>query len=145
MVATRHRAKIVVGVDGSPEADAALRVGYEEARLRGGELVVLHAWQYPPFGPGGNDRRAAEEPLARAVDKLRAEVAGSVPITTRLVAGDARRALVAEAGDAALVVVGSRGLGGVSAAVLGSVGTYLLHHAPCPVEVVPPGVRAAEV
>jgi len=43
--------------------------------------------------------------------------------------------------DAALLVVGSRGLGRVSAAVLGSVSSFLLHHATCPVEVVPPVER----
>jgi nucleotide-binding universal stress UspA family protein len=44
MATTTQIPKIVVGVDGSPEADGALRVGYEEARVRG-ELVVVHAWR----------------------------------------------------------------------------------------------------
>jgi nucleotide-binding universal stress UspA family protein len=126
--------KIVVGVDGAPEAETALRIGYEEARVRGGELVVVHAWEYPLF---------SEDGLARAVDRVRADGDGSVPITTRLVGGDARHALVAEAADAALAVVGSRGRGQVATAVLGSVSSYLLHHAACPVEVVPPAARAA--
>ena len=135
------RPKIVVGVDGSPESDEAMHVGYEEARIRDGELMVVHAWQYPPFGPARDDRRKAEEQPAASVERFRVEADPVVPITEKLVGGDARQALVAESAGADLVVVGTRGLGRVSAAVLGSVSTYLLHHALCPVEVVPPNLR----
>jgi nucleotide-binding universal stress UspA family protein len=138
MTTGTRRPKIVVGIDGSPEADAALRVGYEQARQRRGELVIVHAWMFPPFGPGDDDRGAADEALADAVDRLLSTVDREVPITTRLVGGDARHVLVNEAKDADLVVVGTRGLGRVSSTFLGSVSTFLLHHAPCPVEVVPP-------
>jgi nucleotide-binding universal stress UspA family protein len=141
MAKSQQRPKVVVGVDGSPEADAAMHVAYEEARIRDGELVIVHAWQYPPFGPGGDDRRHAEERLAESVERFRAEVAPIVPITEKLVGGDARQVLTTESADAELVVVGTRGLGRVSATVLGSVSTYLLHHARCPVEVVPPAIR----
>ena len=141
MAESQQRPKVVVGVDGSPEADAAMHVAYEEARIRDGELVIVHAWQHPPFGPGGDDRRHAEERLAESVERFRAQVAAIVPITEKLVGGDARQALTTESADAELVVVGTRGLGRVSATVLGSVSTYLLHHARCPVEVVPPAVR----
>lgn len=130
------RPRIVVGVDGSPESEAALRAAYDEARLRAGELVVVHAWQYPPLGPSGDDRRRAEADLADCVERFRLAADPAVPITEKLVGGDARTALVHEARDADLVVVGSRGLGRVTSAVLGSVSTYVLHHATCPVEVV---------
>jgi nucleotide-binding universal stress UspA family protein len=135
---SNHKPRIVVGVDGSPAADAALRVAYEEARARDGELVVVDAWQYPALGPGHeNHRREAEQTVAAAIDRLHTSTQVHVPITTKVVGGDPRFVLHNEAEDAALVVVGSRGLGPVSAALLGSVSTYLLHHAPCPVEVVP--------
>jgi nucleotide-binding universal stress UspA family protein len=137
MDASGRRPKIVVGVDGSPDADAALHVGYEEARIRDGELVVVHAWKYPPLGPSGDDRGKAEKQLAANVERWRAEANPVVPITEKLVGGDARQALVAESASADLVVLGTRGLGRVSGAVLGSVSTYVLHHALCPVEVVP--------
>jgi nucleotide-binding universal stress UspA family protein len=136
------RSKVVVGVDGSPESDAALRVAYDEARIRNGELVVVHAWQFPALGPSGDDRARAEEALADSVERLRVVAEPEVPIVAKLVGGDPRQALMRESGDAALLVVGSRGLGRVSAAVLGSVSHYLLHHAPCPVEIVPPLQRA---
>jgi nucleotide-binding universal stress UspA family protein len=135
--------KIVVGVDGSPESDAALRLAYDEARVRHGELVVVHAWQYPPLGPSGSDRRRAEERLAESVERLGTEADPTVPITEKLIGGDARTALLRESQGAALLVIGSRGLGRVSSAVLGSVSTFLLHHATCPVEITPPVGRAA--
>jgi nucleotide-binding universal stress UspA family protein len=143
MTTDTERPKIVVGIDGSPEADAALRAGYEQARQRGGELVIVHAWTFSPLGPGDDEYGAAEEALADAVDRLLTHVDRDVPITTRLVDGDARHVLVSEAKDAELVVVGTRGRGRTSTAVLGSVSTYLLHHAPCPVEVVPPSPSVA--
>ncbi len=138
MEKTQRPPRIVVGVDGSPESDEALKIGYDEARIRHGELVVVHAWQYPPFGPGGDDRRRAEEELAASVERFRLNADPVVPVVEKLVGGDARQALVNESADADLIVVGTRGRGRVSAAVLGSVSTYVLHHARCPVEVVPP-------
>jgi nucleotide-binding universal stress UspA family protein len=133
-----QRPKVVVGVDGSPESDAALRVAYEEARARQAELVVVHAWAFRPLGPSGDDRGQAEDELAASVERLRQAAEPEVPVVEKLVGGDPRQALMHEAADAALLVVGSRGLGRVSAVVLGSVSRYLLHHAPCPVEIVPP-------
>ena len=65
MEARSQRPKIVVGVDGSPESDAALKVAYDEALARQGELVVVHAWEFPPFGPSGDDRGRAEERAGR--------------------------------------------------------------------------------
>jgi len=138
MSTTVHPGKVVVGVDGSPESDAALRLAYEEARARHGELVVVPAWKFPPLGPTGGDRRRAEQQLADAVEQFRVEADPVVPIIEKLVGGDARYALSREASDAALLVVGTRGRGRVSGALLGSVSTFLLHHATCPVEVVPP-------
>jgi nucleotide-binding universal stress UspA family protein len=53
----------------------------------------------------------------------------------RLVEGDPSESLVAEAGDADLIVVGSRGRGGLKSALLGSVSGHVIHHASCPVVV----------
>jgi nucleotide-binding universal stress UspA family protein len=58
------------------------------------------------------------------------------------VEGDAAEALVTEAKDALMLVVGRRGHGAVARVLLGSVGSYVVAHAPCPVVVVPPGAGA---
>jgi nucleotide-binding universal stress UspA family protein len=137
MEARSHRPKVVVGVDGSAESDAALLVAYEEARTRHAELMVVHAWEFGPLGPSGDDRGRAEAQLADSVERFRAAAEPEVPIVEKLVGGDPRQALMHEAEDAALVVVGTRGLGRMSAVLLGSVSRHLLHHAPCPVEIVP--------
>ena len=129
-----RKPKIVVGVDGSVESFAALRAAYLEALARGGELVIVYAWRYPASGPYGDDRRRAESELGELVEAFRRELDPLVPIVEKLVGGDPRIILVNESFDADLVVIGS---GGQGRARLGPVGTYVLRHAVCPVEVVP--------
>lgn len=141
--------RIVVGVDGSEHASAALRWAADEAKLRGSSLVALHAWVYlpqPPLGspdllavPVGDiagdleiERGAAERTLDAALGELDAGVA----IERKLVDGDAAEAILEEAAGADLVVVGSRGHGGFKTALLGSVSNHVIQHAPCPVVVV---------
>ena len=143
---------IVVGIDGSPASHAAARWALTEARLRDARLVALHAWSYIPLAavgdpgmipmPAGDlpgqlelEERAAADELDRALtrafpDGIPAEV------EKRLVEGDAAEALVAEAKDAELVVVGSRGRGGFKSALLGSVSGHVVHHAGSPVVVI---------
>ena len=143
---------IVVGVDRSPYSEAALRFAADEAHLRGADLVALHVWTYvspAPVGeptmmamPAGDlpglleaERDAADVELKAALEE--AFVAKPpVEIEPRLVEGDAAEVLVAAAKDADLVVVGSRGRGGLASALLGSVSSHVIHHAACPVVVV---------
>ena len=74
--------------------------------------------------------------LRGAIDA--ADVSGlAEPIEPVLVAGGAAGAILAEAKDASLVVVGARGLGGIKSLLLGSVSHQVAHHAPCPVVVIP--------
>jgi nucleotide-binding universal stress UspA family protein len=138
---------VVVGVDDSAEAQAAVAFAAEESALRGVELVAVRAWNPPPV-PWRSDVRpliadAAELETAER-HLLNDAVAGwsakypQTPVTTRLVAGDARRALVEASANAQLVVVGSRGRGGFAGLVLGSVSQHLLHHAHCTVAVARP-------
>lgn len=137
-------ARIVVGIDESPAATAALRWALEEARLRGATVEVVHCWTFPAIGelPGAaltqllaDLERAATETLDRVVD----EVAGpeaDVKVVRRVLEGGAGRNLVDTAAGADLLVVGSRGHGGFTGLLLGSVAQQCVHHAPCPVVVV---------
>jgi nucleotide-binding universal stress UspA family protein len=142
---------IVVGVDGSPASLAALRWAADEAKLRGARLVAVHAWLFvAPTDVGGSgmipvpvdlpgsveaEREAAEAELDSALAAAFPEGA-PVAIERKLVEEEAGEALVREAVDAELVVVGSRGRSGLTAALLGSVSEHIVDHAPCPVVVV---------
>ncbi len=136
---------IVVGVDGSAHGREALRFALAEAALRGARLDVVHSWGIPPFAAvrmipafgllreklGDAARAALEAELAQAGDG-----AAGVEIERYVDQGDPAGLLVERAAGAALLVVGSRGHGGVTGAVLGSVSRACLHHAACPVAVV---------
>jgi nucleotide-binding universal stress UspA family protein len=138
------RASIVVGVDGSDYSKDALRWAARQAELTGGTVDAIAAWGYPAFygwAPADSQDldfpRFAEQALARAVD----EVLGShhpAWLRTRVVEGHAAQVLVEASADADLLVVGSRGYGGFAGALLGSVSTYCVHHAHCPVTVIRP-------
>ena len=138
-------ALIVVGIDGSEHSKKALRWALDEARLRGASLRVVYAWTMPVyFGYGLTSaavldpqslRAAANENLDKALD----DVAGGVKdvsIERKAVEGLAAQVLVDEANDADLLVVGSRGHGGFTGLLLGSVSQQCAHHAPCPIVIV---------
>jgi nucleotide-binding universal stress UspA family protein len=132
---------IVVGYDGSDHADAALRWALDEARLRVAPLRVVHAWELPlvegfPCDPAPFDE-AARRLVADGV--ARATASGApVAVDEIVVEGAPGTALVEAAKDAALLVVGSRGRGGLLRLLLGSVSEQVLHHSTCPVVVVRP-------
>jgi len=143
---------IVVGVDGSDAARAALQFAAEEAKLRDARIVAVLAWTFvppPAVGdpgllamPAGDmpglidaEREAADGVLVRAVREALGDEA-SVEVESRLVDGDAADTIVEEAASADLVVVGSRGRGDLKSALLGSVSSHVVQHAPCPVVVV---------
>lgn len=135
-------ARIVVGVDGSESSRDALRWAAGEATRSGGTLLVVMAWDNPyrdmwiPSDPPGADRLAT---VKRTVVGLVAEVLGRSPavaVETMAVEGPPAQALVRAARGAALLVVGSRGHGGFSGVLLGSVSLHCVSHAPCPVVVV---------
>lgn len=135
---------VIVGVDGSPQADAALLWAIEEARLRGGRLVVVLAYTYldqrhlpgePEFDPTYS-REHAERVLATIVERVTGgEAPEGLEIEERAVEELAVRALLDTAADADLLVVGSRGRGGFAGLLLGSVSQQVVTHAPCPVAV----------
>lgn len=135
--------KVVVGFDGSAYAAAALDHAFEEAVRRKARLQAIHAWQAPILGPyaaaytslfddiSATERRQAAETLASWQRRY-----PGVEVEETVVYGHPV-AVICEASDSAdLVVVGSRGLGGLGAAVLGSVSHGVVHHARCPVAVI---------
>jgi nucleotide-binding universal stress UspA family protein len=141
---------IVVGVDRSEGAKAALRFALDEARLRHVPLHVVHAWQFDYIGVGGfegslpvtggdlNDyRRAAEADLASALNDVVGDV-DDVDIKRSVIQGTASAVLVDESRGADMLVVGSRGHGGFAQLLLGSVSQQCAHHAECPVVIVRP-------
>ena len=144
--------RIVVGVDGSAGSLAALRWAAAEARVRKATLEVVVAWQYPAlstipaFGvlpPADEMATDAKQGLA---DLLRDEGLLDDPgleITEAVIQGTAGSALIGAATGADLLVVGSRGHGGFTGLLLGSVSQQCVTHAPCPVVVIPHPDRAA--
>ncbi|WP_283137170.1 universal stress protein [Rhizohabitans arisaemae] len=137
--------EVVVGHDGSQNAQAALEYAFEAARLRGARLRAVHSWQIPMFssyavlypGPMDEISEAAEQASERRLAPWR-ERYPEVAVVESVVCGHPVAELVEASEEADLVVVGSRGLGGFGAAVLGSVSHGVLHRAHCPVAVVRP-------
>ncbi|GAA0502104.1 hypothetical protein Ade02nite_37810 [Paractinoplanes deccanensis] len=141
----RSGAPVVVGVDGSEQALAAVRVAAGQARDRKAPLRVVHAFIWPSLhvdvGPVAEDmpgtglRHQAEDFLAEAAAEA-VKVAPDVAVTTALVEGSATPVLLAESRDARVLVLGDRGLGGVSGLIVGSVAVHTAAHGHCPVLVV---------
>jgi nucleotide-binding universal stress UspA family protein len=141
--------RVVVGVDGSELSAAAMRWAVEEARLRGATLVAVHAWTFVPPAAVGEPgvipvaavtlmddleigRAAAEALLDDAVSGVPADVE-----VEKLVGEGSPGEVLVEAGAGAdLVVVGTRGRGALKSALLGSVSSHVIGHAPCPVVVI---------
>jgi nucleotide-binding universal stress UspA family protein len=148
---TSHRPRLVVGIDGSNDANLALAWAADEAVLRGADLWVVHVWSLPHREWSGAPRPSAppllvseEEGERHARDLLEATVEGVLAGVERrpdtvesvLVQGHAVEALTDVARDADLLVVGSRGRGGFHGLQLGSISQQLAHHAPCPLVIV---------
>jgi nucleotide-binding universal stress UspA family protein len=140
---------IVVGVDSSEGAKAALRFALDEATLRRATVRVVHAWQFGYIGASGIQgsapvagadlsdlRRRAEELALDAVLHEVGPAANGVVVERRVVEGAPATVLVDESHHADLLVVGSRGHGGFTGLLLGSVSQQCAHHAECPVVIV---------
>jgi len=125
---------VVAGADGSAASDGVLRFAFLEAELRRVPLVALCALAAAP-GIRGGTRRVEEEFLA--VLEPHEKENPEVTVTRRISAGSPRRMLLDAATGAQLLVVGSRGRGGLSGMTVGSVAHAALHHSPCPIAVIP--------
>ena len=144
--------RIVVGVDGSDGSRRALAWAADEARLRKGVVVAIHAYTIPPLlmapdalagvpaapitDPGLIERleEAAEKLLAQEIERVDSD---DLTIEGRVVSGPAADSLIQAAHEADLVVVGTRGLGGFRELLLGSVSHQVAHYSPRPVVIVP--------
>jgi nucleotide-binding universal stress UspA family protein len=134
---TRQPPYLVVGVDGSPQAAAAVDVAIEEAALRGASLRALWAWHAPWLGIP--DEEAVQECRRLLSETVSGRAAGHPEVELRheVLSGHPVEVLAKASEDALGVVVGTRGHGGFTGMLLGSVGQGLLHHARCPVIAVP--------
>jgi nucleotide-binding universal stress UspA family protein len=139
-----RRKPVVVGVDGSPTAEAAVAFAFEAASRRGVPLVALHTWRDVLVDPTMATLLDVDLVEAEEREVLAGRLAGwsekcpDVPVRRLVVRDQPARALVRESAVAQLVVVGSRGRGSLAGMLLGSVSHAVLHHARCPVAVVRP-------
>ncbi|MBL3700406.1 universal stress protein [Leucobacter luti] len=134
-------AGVVVGIDGSEASQRAIAYAAEEASFRGAPLIAVYAWM-PPLTPGleylwseelvESQRSAAEEAIAIGVAGL-AERYPDLEVRREIIQAPPVAALVQAAEGAQLLVVGSRGRGGISRLLLGSVSHGVLQALPCPV------------
>ncbi|MFF5533701.1 universal stress protein [Streptomyces cinerochromogenes] len=139
---------VVVGQHGGPEdSAAALRFAFETAAARGAAVRAVRAWTLPPvfaYSPGSLkllDDAGGLEPyerqaLAEALQPWR-ERFPQVPVAEHVEMGSAGQVLLSMAGRAQLMVVGRRARRTAVGARIGSVAHGVLHHADCPVAVVP--------
>jgi nucleotide-binding universal stress UspA family protein len=137
---------VAVGVDDSPTSRLAVEFAFAEALARGVPLLAVRAWRPP------TPSSLATVPFVRAEEIAEIEAAEShflhdiigpmaarhhnVQVEERVIDQPAAAALTDIALKAQLMVVGSRGHGGFSGLLLGSVGMQLLHYARCPVAIV---------
>ncbi|WP_432119910.1 universal stress protein [Streptomyces sp. bgisy032] len=140
--------EVVVGQQGDPEdSAAALRFAFETASARGATVRVVRAWTLPPvfaYSPGSLkllDEAGGLEPyekkaLAAAVRPWRDRFP-EVPVVEHVEMGSAGQVLLSVAGTAQMMVVGRRAHRTAVGARIGSVAHGVLHHADCPVAVVP--------
>lgn len=135
---TQQPAYFVVGVDGSPHSAAAVDVAFEEAALHGGLLRAMYVW-HPPL-LGALDEDAAVRECRRVLSETVAGRTATYPdveLHHEVVRGHPVQVLTEASEHALGLVVGTRGHGGFTGILLGSVSQGVLHHARCPVITVP--------
>ncbi len=143
---------VVAGADGSPESVRAVQWAAREAKLRGTALRIVAIAAMPPrMSPNpatrgtvaGHIEAAATEALSAAASQAAAAAPG-IAAETKLIEHAAPATALVECGqDALMLVLGSRGAGGFSALILGSVSRYAATNASCPVVVVREETMAA--
>lgn len=137
---------IVVGVDGSLGGERALRWAVSWAERTGASIRAVMGWEYPslalmppplgmPIPPEERMEEASGSALAEVVEPIRSTTDVEIDAVVRH--GRAARVLLDEAEDASLLVVGTRGRGGLAGVLLGSVSRKVAAAAPCPVAVIP--------
>jgi nucleotide-binding universal stress UspA family protein len=138
---------ILVGIDGSVHSRVALEWAAKEAALRNTSLTVLTVNQAVAGFWGGTLQYAGDEALVEKArqaaqaetDKVLAGLGGDrpTPVTVKAVQGIPAEVILNEGADAELIVVGSRGGGGFSRLLQGSVSAHVAEHAQVPVTILP--------
>lgn len=138
---------VLVGVDGSPHSEAALRYAVAEAHRRGARLRVVSTY-FPEYAVRGRTQPLTESEPAieddleaqtrRMVEEALAGDAPAPPVDIVIAAGPAAGVLIDMSAQVDVLVVGHRGRGGFASLLLGSVGQQCVLHAHCPVIVVRP-------
>lgn len=138
---------IVVGIDGSGHSEHALEWAAREAGIRQVPLTVITVhpavvsyWGTAITYPEDKAITVRIQDAAREMaGKVIGRLGGSAPpqVTINAVTGSPAEELLAAGKDADLLVVGSRGAGGFARLIMGSVSSQVVHHAHCPVVVIP--------
>ncbi|MFE3632722.1 universal stress protein [Streptomyces cellostaticus] len=137
------RGPVVLGVGEKPTVSAAARFAAEEAVLRRVPLEAVRAWRRPGHATTAHPLLAGEpahferERAVEALEEALADAPAGLEVTRRAAEGHARDVLLAASQEAGLLVVGARRRHGRFGLHLGRVAHGLLHHAACPVAVVP--------
>jgi nucleotide-binding universal stress UspA family protein len=139
---TLEPAVVIVGADGSLDAEAALHWAANYVEAADGRMLVVTAWTWPtfqdvPIQVGRFDPRKGALDLvehAAAASGLTAD-----RVQTRVVHGDPRKVLVEMSADADLLVLGAGGVRSIGGRMMGSVANYCVRHVSCPVLVVRAG------
>ncbi|MFE9644485.1 universal stress protein [Streptomyces sp. NPDC006365] len=149
--AAEHRdarfGSVVVGVEEGEGSGTAVQFAFREAHVRHCRLVAVHAWSAPfaafttPQASSGYALEAhRRRPPAQVLDDAlhgASERYRDAPVSRRVIEGPARQALLEAASEADLLVVGARRRQGHLGLQLGLINHAVLHHAPCPIAVVP--------
>jgi nucleotide-binding universal stress UspA family protein len=131
--------RIVVGVDGSPHGNAALRWALATAAARSAEVTALFSWQVPFLSfPGAFDKDELEEAAKNFLNETVSEIAPApaVPLRPVVAEGDPTESLVTASKEADLLVLGIRGRSPFAQLLLGSVSQGCAAGAHCPVVLV---------
>ena len=146
----QHHGKVVVGVDGSESSRRALRFALRHALLTGSSVEVVNSWEVPLPQDAESLAVDAEAMHEEVFDRQSEEIVAGVlaevvddqtedlDISAVRMQDDPVEALIRASRDADLLVVGSRGRGGVRGLIMGSTSQGVLHHAKVPVAVLPP-------
>ncbi|SHG56554.1 Nucleotide-binding universal stress protein, UspA family [Jatrophihabitans endophyticus] len=136
--------RVVVGIDGAPPSKMALRWAVFLAETLGCRVHAISTWQQPAGwaaagGITGTVDWAPEQDTLQTLTSTIREVLGDhppVPVVAEVEQGGAARTLIDASRNARMLVVGSRGHGGFTGLLLGSVSSACAEHAHCPVTVV---------
>ena len=145
-----HAGSVIVGVDGSPGSETALRWALERVD-RYGPVVPVHAWDYPawtytPAALGGGIAPSSAEMMEATRQGVGEYLAELEPgLEDRLVVrwGSASSILVEESGTGEMLVIGTRGHGAITSRLMGSVSLWCAHHSTVPVAIVPDGALSS--